>query len=80
MKATEVAYAELERRELSDVEEPGFEAPREEWKQRSNKRALDVYSKESAKRKVGFHILSHYFLNVLTTVSSDAESHKSPSS
>lgn len=52
VKATEDAYIALEAHELSDVEGPGFEGARDQWRQRSHKRTLDVDAKEAGKRKV----------------------------
>lgn len=52
VRATEAAFAEIEAREDSDVDMPGFEAPREEYRSRSQKRALDMDYKEAMRRKV----------------------------
>jgi len=53
IRDTEAAYREIEARDLSDVEvdTPGIEAPRLEFKQRTHKRALENEIAEAAKRK-----------------------------
>ncbi|GAM90862.1 hypothetical protein ANO11243_089080 [Dothideomycetidae sp. 11243] len=51
VRGTEAAFADIEAKDLSDVEMPGFEAPQEEWRQRSRKRALEIEFKEALRRK-----------------------------
>ena len=51
-QATEEAYAIIEARDLSDVEMSNFDGARNEYRLRSNKRAIEVDVKEGAKRKV----------------------------
>lgn len=55
VRGTQEAYAQIEAREQSPIDMPGFEGPRQEWHDRSRKRALDVNVKEDARRKVRLH-------------------------
>lgn len=58
VKATEEAYAQImEQAELSDVDEPGFEAMRQDYYKRSMKRSADVDMREYEKRKVKLYDL-----------------------
>ncbi|THX14365.1 hypothetical protein D6D13_03197 [Aureobasidium pullulans] len=57
IEATEEAYAEIERADMSDVDAPGFEGPQVAWVQRSAKRMVEIEQKEMGKRKVCRFIL-----------------------
>ncbi len=53
IRDTEKAYAEIEARELSDVEVdvPGMDVPKEEYGRRTHKRTLELEVEESLRRK-----------------------------
>lgn len=53
IRDTEAAYAEIQAKDLSDVEQdvPGLEVPKAEWATRSLKRSLELGVQESMKRK-----------------------------
>lgn len=53
-RATEHAFAEIEARELSDVDMPEFDVARDEYMERVQKRALEFAVTEGMKRKVRF--------------------------
>ena len=48
----EAELARIETAEMSDLDGPGFEVEKEDYLQRGRKRALELDSSESAKRKV----------------------------
>jgi DNA helicase INO80 len=52
IEATEAAFADIEAAEMSDVEGPGFEGPKNAWLARSAKRMIEIEQKELGKRKV----------------------------
>lgn len=54
IRDTELAYKEIEERDLSDIESddvPGLETSKREWQQRTHKRALEKEFEEANKRK-----------------------------
>lgn len=53
----ETELARIETMEMSDVDGPGFEHEKEEYIQNSRKRALEVDTAESSKRKVSLYAL-----------------------
>ena len=53
VRATEEAFAAIvDRGDASDLEEPGFEAMRDQWTLRTHKRAAETEAREGEKRKV----------------------------
>jgi DNA helicase INO80 len=52
IEATEEAFADIERADMSDIDIPGFEGPENAWRKRSLKRMLDIEQAEHGKRKV----------------------------
>jgi DNA helicase INO80 len=51
----EIELTRIETMEMSDVDGPGFELEKEEYIQNSRKRALELDTAESSKRKVSLH-------------------------
>ncbi|KAL1302510.1 hypothetical protein AAFC00_002898 [Neodothiora populina] len=68
VRATEEAFATImDRADTSDLEEPGFEAMKDQWYKRSSKRAAETEAKESEKRKRRRVNLSRKYYDIMAT-------------